>query len=101
LDIEVGYLPGIPDRVVVNPEGSPVKRGHIGAEFALGSAEDRGPDKPLFGGKKGCLPVGFPGRTDAEYQGGVGKTTGHGISYHKIREKHEALVIPGRKFYSQ
>jgi hypothetical protein len=57
----------------------------MGPEFALGAAENRGPDKSLFGGEEERLPVGFPGRTDAEYQGGIGKTTGHGLFYHEIR----------------
>jgi hypothetical protein len=79
LDVEVGYLPGIPDRVMVNPEGSPVKGGHMGAEFAFGPAEDRSPDKPLLGGEEGNLPVRFPGRTDPENQGGIGKTAVHAL----------------------
>jgi hypothetical protein len=103
LNIKIGYFPGIPDRVAVDPEGSPVEGGHMGAEFALGPAENRGPDKPLLGGEEKSLPVGFPGGTDTEYQGGVGETTGHGPSYHKIRGEYEpggTLVIIKKNFYS-
>jgi hypothetical protein len=91
LNIKIAYLPGIPDRIVVDPEGSPVEGSHMGAELTLGPAEDRGPDKALLGGKKKSLPVGFSGRTDAEYQGGVDETTGHGSSYHRIRDRGKIL----------
>jgi hypothetical protein len=83
LDIKVGYLPGIPDRVMVNPEGSPVKGGHMGTKLAFGPAEDRSPDKPLLGGEEKRLPVGFPGGADPENQGGIGKTAVHSSLYQK------------------
>jgi hypothetical protein len=71
---------------MVNPEGSPVKGGHMGTKLAFGSAEDRSPDKPLLGGEEKRLPVRFPGGADPENQGGIGKTAIHSLFYQKSPE---------------
>jgi hypothetical protein len=48
LDIEISEFAGIPDRIVIHPEASLVKRGYQGTELTFGSAKDRGFEDPLF-----------------------------------------------------
>jgi hypothetical protein len=79
LDIEIGYLSGIPDRIVIEPEGPPVKGRYMGPETAFGPPEYGGPENTFLGGKKIGFPVGLSRRPDPENQGGIGKTTDHRI----------------------
>jgi hypothetical protein len=48
LDIEIREFAGIPDRIVIHPESSLVKRGDQGPELTFGAPKDRGLEDPLF-----------------------------------------------------
>jgi hypothetical protein len=62
LHVKVAYLPGIPDRVMVDPEDALVKGRDMSPESALGATKDGGFEYAFLGSEKPGVPVRFPGR---------------------------------------
>jgi hypothetical protein len=80
LNVEINDFPGIPDRIMVNPQGSLMKGRYMGPELAFRSSKNRCFEYALFRGQEPGFPVGFAEGTHPENQSGIGKTASHEAS---------------------